>query len=111
VALELDRGRERVSPRAKAIAMWTKLIAGMAAMAAGRLRRRPGNHQPAAMPPAAWSSPVAGGLTDNAVRFASWWTSFNDAELNSLIGTGRYSQSGFAGVRSPGCARHGRCVA
>jgi outer membrane protein, multidrug efflux system len=35
--------------------------------------------------PAAWSSPMAHGLTDEASPPQSWWASFNDAELNSLI--------------------------
>jgi multidrug efflux system outer membrane protein len=35
--------------------------------------------------PAAWSSPVSQGLTDRASPPDSWWASFNDAELDSLI--------------------------
>jgi outer membrane protein, multidrug efflux system len=50
-----------------------------------RLRRRPGLSPSAAHAPAAWSSPVANGLTDSAAAASSWWTSFNDAELDSLI--------------------------
>ena len=45
----------------------------------------PDYHQPTDHAPDAWSSPVAGGLTDSAAEAASWWSSFNDAELNSLI--------------------------
>jgi NodT family efflux transporter outer membrane factor (OMF) lipoprotein len=45
----------------------------------------PDYHPPAAHAAAAWSSPVANGLTDSASAASSWWTSFNDAELDSLI--------------------------
>jgi multidrug efflux system outer membrane protein len=34
---------------------------------------------------AAWISPMAQGLTDKASGLASWWASFNDVELDSLI--------------------------
>ncbi len=36
--------------------------------------------------PPVWVSPGSDGLTDKASASASWWTSFNDAELDSLIG-------------------------
>ncbi len=65
--------------------MWTKLITAMAAMAVASCTVGPDYHQPAGHAPPAWSSPVAGGLTDNAAEASSWWTSFNDAELNSLM--------------------------
>jgi NodT family efflux transporter outer membrane factor (OMF) lipoprotein len=65
--------------------MWTKLITVMAAMAVAGCAVGPDYHQPAGHAPAAWSSPVAGGITHNSAEAASWWTSFNDAELNSLI--------------------------
>lgn len=44
------------------------------------------NYHPA--PPsvsAAWSSPVTDGLTDTAFTTSTWWSSFNDVELDSLI--------------------------
>lgn len=34
---------------------------------------------------ATWSSPVTNGLTATAFTTSSWWSSFNDVELNSLI--------------------------
>ena len=64
--------------------MWTKLITPMAVMAIAGCAVGPDYHLPAGHAPAAWSSPVADGLTDVA-EASSWWTSFNDAELNSLI--------------------------
>lgn len=45
----------------------------------------PDYHPPAARAPVAWSSPATNGLTDSASATSSWWTSFNDAELDSLI--------------------------
>ncbi len=35
--------------------------------------------------PAAWDSPLDNGLTDKASAPSSWWASFNDVELDSLI--------------------------
>jgi NodT family efflux transporter outer membrane factor (OMF) lipoprotein len=35
--------------------------------------------------PAEWSSPVTNGLNGGSVAPASWWASFNDSELDSLI--------------------------
>jgi NodT family efflux transporter outer membrane factor (OMF) lipoprotein len=37
------------------------------------------------MAPAAWSSSLPEGLTDQGSAPTSWWASFNDAELDSLI--------------------------
>ncbi len=45
----------------------------------------PNYQPPVARAPVAWSSPVANGLTDGASAASSWWTSFKDAELDSLI--------------------------
>ena len=45
----------------------------------------PDYHPAAARAPAAWSSPVADGLTNSASAASTWWKSFNDAELDSLI--------------------------
>jgi multidrug efflux system outer membrane protein len=44
----------------------------------------PDYHPTAANAPPAWVSP-ADGLTDRAVTPSSWWASFNDVELDSLI--------------------------
>jgi NodT family efflux transporter outer membrane factor (OMF) lipoprotein len=55
-------------------------IVGLSACAVGPDYQAPANHAPAA-----WSSPVADGLTDQTSSASSWWTSFNDAELDSLI--------------------------
>jgi NodT family efflux transporter outer membrane factor (OMF) lipoprotein len=65
--------------------MWTKLITGMAVVAVAGCTVGPNYQQSAGRAPAAWSSPVPNGLTDSAAETSSWWTSFNDAELNSLI--------------------------
>ncbi|HWZ63149.1 MAG TPA: efflux transporter outer membrane subunit [Steroidobacteraceae bacterium] len=35
--------------------------------------------------PPAWDAPVTNGLTDKSSAASSWWASFNDAELDSLI--------------------------
>jgi len=45
----------------------------------------PNYHPAAARAPAAWSSPVADGLNKSASASSSWWKSFNDSELDSLI--------------------------
>jgi len=45
----------------------------------------PDYHPSTGHAPTAWSAPIGGGLTDSASEASSWWTSFNDAELNSLI--------------------------
>jgi len=65
--------------------MWMKLVTGMAALAVAGCTVGPDYQPSAGDAPAAWSSPVAGGLTDSTAEASSWWTSFNDAELNSLI--------------------------
>jgi NodT family efflux transporter outer membrane factor (OMF) lipoprotein len=65
--------------------MWTKLLRLAAAVAVGGCAVGPDYHPSAGHAPAAWSSPVTNGLSDNAAAASSWWTSFNDAELNSLI--------------------------
>ncbi len=51
----------------------------------------PDYHASSMNPPAAWDSPVAGGLTNQASAPSSWWTSFNDAELDSLIQSAAHS--------------------
>jgi multidrug efflux system outer membrane protein len=55
-------------------------IAGAAGCAVG-----PDYHPPSADVPAGWISPRANGLTDVAAAPSAWWTSFNDAELDSLV--------------------------
>jgi outer membrane protein, multidrug efflux system len=45
----------------------------------------PDYHRSPASAPAAWISPLANGVTDKASAPSSWWASFNDAELDSLI--------------------------
>jgi multidrug efflux system outer membrane protein len=55
-------------------------IVGAAGCAVG-----PNSHPapPSAAP--AWDAPVTNGLTDKRSATSSWWASFNDAELDSLI--------------------------
>jgi NodT family efflux transporter outer membrane factor (OMF) lipoprotein len=55
-------------------------IAGAAGCAVG-----PDYHPQAAQVPATRNSPQANGLTDIARPASSWWTSFHDSELDSLI--------------------------
>jgi multidrug efflux system outer membrane protein len=55
-------------------------IAGAAGCVVG-----PDYHSPRVDVPAAWISPTADGVTDRAVTPESWWASFNDVELDSLI--------------------------
>ena len=67
---------------------WTKISRSLAAVGiavVGGCAVGPNYHPPAAPAPAAWSSPVTNGLTDSASAASSWWTSFNDVELDSLI--------------------------
>jgi outer membrane protein TolC len=55
-------------------------IAGAAGCVVG-----PNYHSPRVNVPAAWISPTADGVSDRAVTPESWWASFNDVELDSLI--------------------------
>ena len=65
---------------------WKKILAGIAAFGtAGGCAVGPDYHPAALNAPAAWSSPPATGLTDQVSTTSSWWASFNDAELDSLI--------------------------
>jgi multidrug efflux system outer membrane protein len=59
------------------------VIAGI--VGAGGCAVGPDYHPAAESAPAAWDAPVANGLTDQASASSSWWESFNDAELDSLI--------------------------
>jgi NodT family efflux transporter outer membrane factor (OMF) lipoprotein len=45
----------------------------------------PDYHPPTTAAPARWASPLAGGETNLPPTDASWWKSFHDAELDSLI--------------------------
>jgi NodT family efflux transporter outer membrane factor (OMF) lipoprotein len=54
--------------------------AGAAGCAVG-----PDYHAAASAAPAAWSSPVVQGLSDKASPPQSWWASFGDTELDSLV--------------------------
>jgi NodT family efflux transporter outer membrane factor (OMF) lipoprotein len=45
----------------------------------------PDYHPAAANAPVAWVSPAGDGVTDSAATPSSWWASFNDVELDSLI--------------------------
>jgi NodT family efflux transporter outer membrane factor (OMF) lipoprotein len=46
----------------------------------------PDYHPPQAAAAPHWSEPLAGGETNAAAATAEWWRSFQDAELDSLIG-------------------------
>ena len=66
----------------------THILLGMAAAAvaaAAGCAVGPDYHPAPARVSAAWSSPPANGLTGIAPAAPDWWTSFNDAELDSLI--------------------------
>src|ERR1700684_4297815 len=66
----------------------TKSLQGVIAAAilgAGGCAVGPASHPPPPPVPAAWISPPANGLTEIAVASSDWWSSFNDAELDSLI--------------------------
>jgi NodT family efflux transporter outer membrane factor (OMF) lipoprotein len=45
----------------------------------------PNYQQPKTTVPAQWSSPMAGGETNLEPSIASWWKSFNDPQLDSLV--------------------------
>jgi outer membrane protein, multidrug efflux system len=47
----------------------------------------PNYRQPNASTPSSWSSPLAGGETNNPAHLAAWWRNFNDTNLNSLMAT------------------------
>ena len=67
---------------------WTKILIGMAAAGMAGVvgcTVGPDYHPAAVRAPAAWSSPVADGLTNSASAASTWWKSFNDSELDSLI--------------------------
>jgi NodT family efflux transporter outer membrane factor (OMF) lipoprotein len=67
---------------------WTKILGSLAAVGlagAGGCAVGPDYHPSSPHVPATWSSPPANGLTDIAAAASTWWTSFNDVELDSLI--------------------------
>ncbi len=67
---------------------WNKIARGLAAAAivcGGGCAVGPDYRSPAVQSPARWSSPRTNGLTDLVSPAATWWNSFNDAELDSLI--------------------------
>ncbi len=45
----------------------------------------PNYQQPKTTAPAQWSAPMAGGETNLEPSIASWWKSFNDPQLDSLV--------------------------
>jgi NodT family efflux transporter outer membrane factor (OMF) lipoprotein len=66
----------------------TKIVSSLAVaflVSVGGCAVGPDYHPPAVPSPAAWISPRTNGLTDQASPAETWWRSFNDAELDSLI--------------------------
>src|ERR1700685_4458993 len=74
----------------------------VAAMLAG-CTAVPTSHQPRADAPSQWASPLAGGETNGPSADVQWWKSFQDPELDSLIGRAAESnlniRAAFARVR------------
>jgi len=67
---------------------WTKILRGTATaciVLVGGCAVGPDYHSPSPHIPGAWSSPITNGLTGRADESSSWWASFSDAELDSLI--------------------------
>jgi NodT family efflux transporter outer membrane factor (OMF) lipoprotein len=67
---------------------WTQILKGLTAAAiagTGGCTVGPDYHPNPPPVPAAWSSTPANGLTAITAAESAWWTSFNDAELDSLI--------------------------
>jgi NodT family efflux transporter outer membrane factor (OMF) lipoprotein len=67
---------------------WIKTFKGLAAVALLGLTGcavGPNYHPTPPSAPVAWSSPPGNGLTVIAAPPSTWWSSFNDAELDSLI--------------------------
>src|SRR5690242_9207296 len=60
------------------------LSAILAALVAG-CAVGPTYHRPEVSAPAGWSEPLAGGETNAPVSLTSWWKTFDDPELDSLI--------------------------
>src|ERR1035441_9636247 len=67
---------------------WTKTLGGIAAIGmvgAGGCGVGLNSQPSGANAPAAWIAPAADGVTEGASTPSSWWASFNDVELDSLI--------------------------
>src|ERR1700688_3530427 len=67
---------------------WTTIFRRLAILGiagAGGCVVGPNYHPSPPTAPVAWTSPVSKGLTDRASGLPSWWASFNDVELDSLI--------------------------
>ena len=67
---------------------WTKILTGLTAagiVGVGGCTVGPDYQPTPPNVPTGWISPPANGLTDVAAAASSWWTLFNDAELDSLI--------------------------
>ena len=67
---------------------WKKILTTMTVVGAaglGGCAVGPNYHPSAVSAPATWISPVADGVTESASPPSSWWASFNDVELDSLI--------------------------
>ncbi|MGD0542141.1 MAG: efflux transporter outer membrane subunit [Tepidisphaeraceae bacterium] len=45
----------------------------------------PDYHRPPSNPPTQWSETLSGGETNKSPSIATWWKSFNDPELDSLV--------------------------
>ena len=58
-------------------------LAGAAAVAGCTVG--PDYHRPVTNTSKQWSEPLAGGETNHPVSIATWWKSFNDRELDSLV--------------------------
>ncbi len=64
---------------------WRTLIAAVGTVAVSGCFVGPDYHPAATDVPAVWSSQAPSGLTEQVSAASSWWTSFNDPELDSLI--------------------------
>jgi NodT family efflux transporter outer membrane factor (OMF) lipoprotein len=67
---------------------WIKIFKGLAAVGLVGLTGcavGPNYHPSPPSVPVTWSSPPGNGLTVTATPPSTWWSSFNDAELDSLI--------------------------
>ena len=66
--------------RTVAVSLLTIVLCGAGGCVVG-----PDYHAAPVHAPGAWISPLADGLTDQSAVASSWWASFNDVELDSLI--------------------------
>jgi len=73
--------------RFESIGEWKTAASLIAAtVLAGGCAVGPDYHAPPATAPTAWSGSQSAGITSNPADTATWWKSFGDAELDSLIG-------------------------